>query len=320
VELLAEVVRSGVVESVHAGSLVARDADGSRVLSIGDPDAAVFPRSCNKPLQAIAMIELGVVERFGLEPRHVAVGAASHNGEQMHLDVVRDLLARADVPESALGCPHDLPLHEESRRAVLARGLESARIMHNCSGKHALKLATCAAQGWPLSGYLEPTHPLQEHLHARVAALVGEEIAAVGVDGCGAPLFGLSLTGLAGAFAALAAAGADDPGSPSGVVASAMRAHPELVGGTGRDVSALLRAVPGLVAKDGAEACYAAGLPDGRCVAFKVADGGARARPPVLIAALRALGVVVSGDEVAPFVAPAVLGGGIPVGEVRAAF
>jgi L-asparaginase II len=259
------------------------------------------------------MARTGFVDTLGLDERHLAIASASHNGEQQHVDVVRDLLARADVPESALQCPHALPLHEESMHAMLARGSSSSRITLNCSGKHAAMLATCAANDWPTGTYLDVDHPLQLAIRETVEELCAEQVSAIGVDGCGAPLFGLSLVGLARGFARVAMArdGAE------AAVATAMRTHPDLVGGTGRDVTALMRAVPGLVAKDGAEACYAAATSDGRAVAFKLDDGGGRGRSPVMIAALRALGVVVEGEGIAEAAAPPVLGGGHPVGEIR---
>jgi L-asparaginase II len=296
--VVAEVVRSGFVESRHHGSLVALSPSGAVLLSVGTVDQPVFPRSSNKPMQAAGLLALGIVERFGLDSTHVAIATASHAGEQVHVDVVRDLLARAGVPEDALGCPP-----------------EPTRVRHNCSGKHAAMLAVCVARGWPLASYLDPDHPLQRHLRSVVAALAGEDVATTGVDGCGAPIFALSLTGVARAFGRIAMAA---EGTPESVVAQAMRAHPHLLGGTGKDVTALIGAVPGLIAKDGAEGVYAAALAGGTAVALKVEDGAARARPPVLVAALRALGA--TGDEAAldALASPDVLGGGARVGEVRA--
>ena len=311
--VVAEVVRSGFVESVHAGVVLAVDAAGTRRVAVGEVDALVFPRSCNKPMQAVALLRLGIVEKFGLEPRHVAIAAASHSGEQAHVDLVRDLLARADVPESALACPHEAPLDVIAAAAILARGAEPGRIHHNCSGKHSAMLAACAAAGWPLEGYRSAEHPLQRHVRSVVEELTGERVSAVGVDGCGAPVFALSLAGVCRGYAAIITA-AD--GSAERAVADAMRAHPDVVGGTGRDVTQLMSAVPGLLAKDGAEGCYAAALPDGAAVALKIADGAARARVPVLVAALRALGV--AGLPVSLVTLP-VLGGGERVGDVRPA-
>ncbi|HEU0129934.1 MAG TPA: asparaginase [Mycobacteriales bacterium] len=313
--VVAEVVRSGFVESRHHGSAVALSPAGEVLLSVGDVATPLFPRSSNKPMQAAGLLRLGIVEKYGLDARHVALATASHSGEQVHVDVVRDLLAKADVAESDLACPADLPLDVAAARAVLARGGGPSRVQHNCSGKHAAFLAACAAQGWPLDGYRDETHPLQVHLRGVVAELAGEEVATTGVDGCGAPIFALSLTALARAFGRIATA---TEGTPEHAVAQAIRTHPDLLGGTGRDVTRLVRAVPGLIAKDGAEGVYAAALPDGTAVALKVEDGASRARPPVMVAALRALGVTGDDAELAALAAPEVLGGGAPVGEVRA--
>jgi len=307
-------VRSGFVESVHTGSVVAVDPAGKVVLSIGDPAVKIFPRSSNKPMQAAAMVSLGVADAFDLQPQHLAVMSASHSGESMHVDTVRDLLLRADVPESALQCPHDMPLSADAAAFLISRELEPGRIHHNCSGKHAGMLATCAAQGWPLDSYRSPEHPLHVAIRAELEACAGEKVSAVGVDGCGAPVFALSLLGLARGISAV---GRTDPPDPRGRVAEAMRTHPDLVGGTGRDVTALMRAVPGLVAKDGAEGVYAAALPDGTAVALKISDGSQRARPAVMVAALRRIGVDTSAAERDGLHEVAVLGGGEPVGVIR---
>jgi L-asparaginase II len=299
--VVAEVVRSGFVESRHHGSLVALAPSGAVLLSVGTVDEPVFPRSSNKPMQAAGLLGLGIGERFGLDSRHVAIATASHAGEPVHVELVRDLLSRAGVTDEALGCPP-----------------EPTRVRHNCSGKHAAMLAACVAQGWPLASYLDPSHPLQVHLRSVVAGLAGEDVATIGVDGCGAPIFALSLTAVARAFGRIALAA---PGTPENAVAQAMRAHPHLLGGTGKDVTAFIGAVPGLIAKDGAEGVYAAALADGTAVALKIEDGAARARPPVLVAALRALRALgATGDEAAldALASPDVLGGGVRVGEVRA--
>jgi len=281
---LVDVVRSGFVESVHRGSVVALDPDGGVVVKVGEPDAPHLPRSANKPLQLVGMVRAGL----GLAAPDLAVAASSHSGAPEQVRRIRDLLAAASLPESALVCPPALPLGEEAARAVLAAGGRESRVLMNCSGKHAAMLLTCRANGWPTAGYAEPEHPLQLALRAAVEDLAGEPVSAVAVDGCGAPLFGLTLTGLARAFGRLVRA---QPGSPERQVADAMRAHPHLVGGTGRDVTRLMAGSPGVLAKDGAEGVYAAALPSGAATAVKVADGAARARQPLLVAALRRLGL-----------------------------
>jgi L-asparaginase II len=223
------------------------------------------------------------------------------------------MLRRAGLAESALGCPPALPLHEGARDALLAAGGGPARVQMNCSGKHTGMLLTCLAAGWPVPGYRRPEHPLQQALRTAVAGCTGEPVRVVGVDGCGAPLFAASLTGLARAFQKLVAA---PPGSPERTVADAMRAHPGLVAGTGAGDTLLLAGVPGLLVKSGAEGVAALALPGTGAVALKIDDGAARARLPVLVSALRRLGL--AGPVLDQLAEPPVLGGGVPVGAVRA--
>jgi L-asparaginase II len=311
VALLADVVRSGFVEGHHRGSVIALAADGSRVLALGVPDAPVFPRSSNKPLQAVGMLGAGLE----LDGELLALACASHSGEPFHIDGVRRILAGAGLSEADLQTPPDWPVDEIAKLDLVRAGATKAPVLMNCSGKHAAMLATCVANGWDTATYRDPEHRLQRALLAAAERLAGAPVAATGVDGCGAPLFALSLTGLARAFAAVATAAA---GTAEHRVAEAIRACPAWVGGTRRDVTALIAGVPGLIAKDGAEGVYAAALPDGRAVALKVEDGTQRARPPVMVAALRALGV---DEPVLDELAEAeLLGGGQPVGSVRVAF
>jgi L-asparaginase II len=308
-DVLARVVRSGFVESVHQGSAVALDASGATVVALGEPGAPVFPRSSAKPLQAVAMLRLGL----RLDGPLLALAAASHSGERFHLDGVRRILTAAGLKPSDLQNSSDYPLDDDERSSWLCAGRAPSALAQNCSGKHAAMLATCVENGWPTLSYRDPDHPLQVIISETIAELAGERVAATGVDGCGAPLFACSLTGLARAFARLATA---RRGAPEQRVAAAIRTYPEWLGGTGRDVTALLRAFPGIIAKDGAEAVYAAALPDGRAAALKIADGGQRARPVVMAALLHKLGETAELlDEMA---APPVLGRGEPVGRIRA--
>jgi L-asparaginase II len=303
------VVRGGFVEGHHCGSVIAVGAAGEVVLSLGQPDLAMLPRSSAKPLQAAGMVRAGL----DVDSEQLALVCASHSGEPKHLAVVRRLLAGAGLDESALDNTPGMPIDSESRRAMIRAGEGPSRIAQNCSGKHAGMLATCVAAGWPTAGYRDPAHPLQQSLRATIEELTGDIAAATVVDGCGAPLFAVTLTGLARSFARLASA---PDATPEGRCAAAMRAHPDLVGGRGRDVTRLMSDGSGLVAKDGAEGVYAAALPDGRAVAIKIDDGAERARMPVLVQALRRLGVQAPGlDELANV---AVLGHGEPVGAIRA--
>ena len=312
-ELVAEVWRSGFLESVHYGSVVALNSSGEPVVAVGDVTAPMFPRSSNKPFQTLAMLRSGL----DLDGELLALATASHSGEEFHLDGVRRILASAGLDESALQCTPAKPIGEAALRAYLAAGGEDSRLHMNCSGKHAAMLATCVAAGWPIDTYRDPEHPLQRAIRDVIAELTGEPVAAVGVDGCGAPVFAVSLTGLARGFGRIASA---PPGTLERRVADAMRAHPEWVGGTGpeRKDTVLMQRIPGLIAKDGAEAVSAVGLPDGGAVAVKIGDGtGSRARTVVAVAALRRLGVDVSPVE--ELATEPVLGHGEKVGEVRPA-
>lgn len=305
--VLAHVVRGGFVESAHRASVAVVDAAGSDVLVLGDGRSPVFPRSSNKPLQALAMVRAGLT----LDPPHLALACASHSGEPFHLEGVRQILERFGLGVEDLQNPPDLPYDERERTRRIAAGDQPSSLFQNCSGKHAAMLATCIVNDWPTATYLEPSHPLQRAVADTLAELAAEPIAAVAVDGCGAPVMAVSLHGLAHAFGILAAAPAQ---TPEGLIAAAMRAHPENVGGTTRDVTRLMRGTPGAIAKDGAESVYAVGLADGRGIALKVADGGQRARPVILAEVLTALGVESTAYDClrdAP-----ILGHGEPVGAV----
>jgi L-asparaginase II len=308
--LVAEVVRSGFVEGRHHGSVVALAADGETVAAAGDVTGPIFPRSANKPMQAVGMLRAGL--RVA-SPADLALISASHYGEEFHVARVRALLRGAGLDESLLHCPPDLPLSEDARDAVLRAGGGPARVQMNCSGKHTGMLLTCLAAGWPVDGYWRPEHPLQVRIRKAVEDLTGEEVAAVGVDGCGAPVLAVSLTGLARAFLRLVSAG---PGSVEATVADAMRAHPELVAGTGAEDTRLMHGVPGLLAKGGAEGVVAVGVLGVGAVALKIDDGARRARLPVVVSALRRLGV--AAPVLAEFAELPVLGGGVRVGAVTA--
>lgn len=314
--VVAEIVRSGFVEGHHYGSIVALAADGSVDWSVGEVTAPVLPRSSNKPVQALAMVELGL----DLPDDLLALACASHSGEAFHVEGVARTLASAGLEESALRTPADYPLDDDAREAVVRAGGARTPILMNCSGKHAAMLATCVLRGWDTATYLDPAHPLQVAIADTFARLTGEPIDAVAVDGCGAPLLSTSLTGLARAFSALATA----TDGPMRRVADAIRRHPEYVSGTTRDELALHRAIPGLIGKAGAESCYAVALPDGRAWALKTDDGAARVRPVLMAEALRRSGVLdepgVDAEAVASTGRVELLGGGVPVGEIRAAF
>jgi len=312
--VLAEVVRSGFVESRHRGAVAALAADGTFAFTTGSANTPVFPRSANKPLQAAAMLRAGLP----LDGELLALAAASHSGEDFHVAGVREILAGAGLTEDDQQCPPGMPIDEQTTRALLRRGAGPDRVHMNCSGKHAAMLATCVTAGWPTGTYRDPDHPLQREIKTALGRLAGEAPAATGTDGCGAPLFALSLTGLARAFGSLVLAA---PGSAERTVADAVRAHPAWTSGTNRSERALHEAVPGLLIKSGAEGVQAFALADGRAGAVKIEDGTPRAIPAITVALLRILGADagdgVDRDALDQIAEVPVLGGGQPVGVIR---
>ena len=318
--VVAEIVRSGFVEGHHYGSVVALGRDGAVEWGVGEVVEQILPRSCNKPLQALGMVRLGL----DLPPELLALACASHSGETFHVEGARRILASAGLDESAIQTPPDYPLYDIAREAVIRAGGGRTPIQMNCSGKHAAMLATCVLRGWDTATYREPGHPLQQAIAETFAELTGEPVGTVAVDGCGAPLLSTSLTGLARAYRrlALGLGGDDGPDPRSARVADAIRSHPAYVSGTARDERALLEAIPGAIGKAGAESCYAVALPDGRAFALKTDDGAPRVRPVLMAAALERSGVLaLEGVDAAAVRATGVvelLGGGRPVGEIRA--
>lgn len=306
--VLVEVVRGDLVESMHRGR-VAVVGPHHQVRGIGAFDALIYPRSASKPLQAVAMLRAGL----DLSGAQLALAAASHSGEDFHLEGVQAILAGCSLGVDRLQNTPGYPLDDAARDAWIRAGHGPAPITMNCSGKHAAMLRTCLRNGWSTTNYLDPDHPLQQAIHDTIAELTGEPPQHATIDGCGAPLWALTPIGLARAYARLAAA----ESGPLAEVAGAYRDHPEWVSGTHREEYALHRGVPGIICKIGAEAVYAVGLPDGRGVVVKIDDGNERACSVVMSAVLRRLGVtgaVLTDQATAP-----VLGHGRPVGEIRVA-
>ncbi|MGO4533763.1 asparaginase [Leifsonia sp. 2MCAF36] len=305
---LAVVRRSGLIESRHFGSLVALDPSGAPLIELGDPDAVVLPRSTVKPLQALACLTAGAP----LAGPELAIAAGSHTGEDEHVRVVRALLARAGVDEAALGCPVDRPEDEATFERMLRDGEGRSRVRMNCSGKHAAMLLAAATNGWPTDGYLDPAHPLQQHIRSTMAELTGVPVGHDAIDGCGAPLFGTSVRGIARAFGRLVQA---RPGTPERAVADAMREHPYYVGGAGHQNTTLMETVPGALAKGGAEGVIGVASSDGTAVAMKIVDGSPRATTLIALRVLEALGTSLS--DARTLVDLPVLGGGRPVGAIE---
>ena len=316
---MAVLTRSGVIESRHAGSAVVLDgSSGDTVLRLGNPDAPVIPRSAMKPFQAVAMLTSGAP----LEGEFVALSTASHTGSAMHVRLVDELLARHQLSSESLACPLDMPL-DRDMIAELTRGFgESDRRFMNCSGKHAAMLVTCAVNGWPLEGYLDPAHPLQKVILDSVQEFIGEPVAASAIDGCGAPVYAMSLTALARGIHRVGTASHDAPDARDRAAATlrdAVIANPFVAGGSGEHDTAIVSQL-GIFAKRGAEGIMVVSAHDGTTVALKILDGNLRAAGLVAVRLLENVGAIDASDavRVREHFSTVVLGGGRPVGELRA--
>jgi L-asparaginase II len=306
---VAVVSRSDVDESVHFGAVACLNSAGEIEFSLGDPQIQIFPRSSTKPIQALAMVRSGL----SLPPEKLALVCSSHNGEPIHQQTALAILAEFGLNESALGNTHDYPMHTHSAHDAIRAGLPKSALQMGCSGKHSGMVATCVINGWPIENYLDQDHPLQQVITRTVADVTGHDAFAIGIDGCGAPAHVVELVGLARAMRAMAVGAAGESGTQ---IYTAMSQFPYMVGGKGRDVTTIVSGINGLFAKDGADAVYAAALPDGRAVALKLSDGHGRGTPTVLLAALQKLGVDIT--RVDNSIVETVYGHGKPVGSVRA--
>lgn len=303
-EVLAEVTRGEFVESQHRGHLVLINADGSLRLSRGNPAALIYPRSSIKSVQAAAMMHAGL----SLEARLLALVASSHSGSEMHQKAALEILALGGLSESALLNTQDRPLGDEERRDWGAKAPTS--LAQNCSGKHAGMLLTCVINNWSTHDYLDPGHPLQILCRTELEDLAGEEVSFTSIDGCGAPLFLISLMGLAQAIHKITIS--DDPIHRS--ILQACRDFPEIVAGKGRLATRKMLEVPGLFMKEGAEGVLIGSLPDGRTFAFKIEDGSSRPLGALVVAVLNEFQIA-SPAEIAP-----IYGGKGVVGTIRAHF
>lgn len=295
-----EVWRGDRVESVHRVRACVVDATGGVLLATGDVDVPVFPRSAVKPFQALVLVESGAAEAVQVSPAELALACASHGGEPRHVALVEAWLARLGLDEGCLACGPHAPTHAASAAALIRTGEAPRRVHNNCSGKHTGMLAVARQLGAPLRGYELPDHPVQREVQAVLAALGGlDRLPEPGIDGCSLPVHPMPLRALARAAAHLAAPGSPAPSRAAALarIADAMRAEPFLVAGTDRCCTAVMRAVPGLIAKVGAEGVYLAALPSrGLGLALKAEDGAVRAAEVALLALLDGLGAL---DEVA---------------------
>ena len=317
---LAVVERSGFVESRHAGSAVVLGPEGDVIRTLGAPDKPVFPRSSMKPFQAVAVMGAGVP----LEGASAVLATASHAGTPAHLSVVRKLLAQVQLTDDALRCPADWPLDTAARDELVRAGEHKHPLYMNCSGKHAAMLLACRVNGWPTESYLDPQHPIQQHIRDTVERFTGEKVVATGIDGCGAPVHAMSLLSLARGIQRIATA---SEGSPfalfrnAALLKNAVLADGWAIDGPGRANTVVIDEL-GVFAKGGAEGVMVMAAPDGTTVTLKVLDGSLRAASIVALRLLADAGALSHDDvdRVAPKLDLAVLGRGEPVGAIRPSY
>lgn len=335
---LVEVTRGSLVESRHRGTVAVVSADGERVAGLGDPETRTWYRSAAKPFQTIPIIASGAAAHFNLTQRELAIITGSHSGEEIHLDAVRSILGKTGLDESALQCGSHMPFDEAAAKRLRSEGRQATALHNNCSGKHAGMLAFARHYGEPIETYLDPDHPIQRRIRivlARFTDLPLDEIA-IAVDGCSAPVFGVSLAAMARSYAQLIAIRQTDiePDLAAAAerVVDAMIEFPEMIGGTSKRLDAdLIRVARGqIISKVGAEGVQLLGVkpnpryPQGLGIAIKIEDGDIRrARDPVVIETLRQLGLLDEGQlaELAGYARSTVFNHRkLEVGEVRTCF
>ena len=314
---LAVVERSGFVESRHSGAAIILDPEGVVVESLGDVDTPILPRSSLKPLQALGSVTAGAA----LEGERLALATASHSGTDRHVAVVRDILDAAGLDESALRCPPAWPGDVATRDHLVRELGQPARIRMNCSGKHAAMLLACSANGWDPETYLDPAHPLQLHLREVIERLTGAKVSATAVDGCGAPVYGMSLTGLVRAVHRIGTSSERSPFAlhrTAGALVAAVRENPWAIDGPGRADTIVIERL-GVFAKGGAEGVMVMVAPDGTTTALKVLDGSGRAATAIALALLEKHGALAAADVAATMtqLPLTVTGGGRDVGAIR---
>jgi L-asparaginase II len=297
-EILAKVTRGDLVESLHLGHLIVLSADGSTYLSKGSPELPIYPRSAIKSLQAAAMLKAGLK----VELNELALICASHSGSQKHIDLVTRMLTSRDISISELKNAVDKPLGEKEK--ISWGDKAPSQLAQNCSGKHAGMLITCQQNGWDMKSYLDLDHPLQVAIKNEIEELSGEKVSAVSVDGCGAPLFAISLIGLARAISNLV----KSKDELYQKIVLACTKYPELVAGEGRLTTRMMQAVPGLFMKEGAEGVQVCALHDGRVIAIKIIDGSWRPVAPIIMEIFNRWGVQMPDESVKIYGGTSVIG------------
>ena len=332
--LFAKVIRDGVVEAEHYGVAMAVKGEDT-VQAVGEFEGEVYFRSTMKPFQTLALLDSGAYEKFGLDERHLAIASGSLDCNEAQIEIINDMLSRGGFTEDDLRCPTDWPMSKQSRQAAVKRGDSKRRVYHNCAAKHAGMLLASLAYGAPPERYLEPDHPVQQHIAESLKVILTKVRKAsggdcehwhYGGDGCGAPCLAATMYEIAVAFSLANQPSSDMPSELKESLVrifNAMAKHPELVGGEERRIDTeIMRVSEGnLAAKVGAEALLCVvRLSDGLSIAIKSADGFDRGRDPAAIAWLKMLGMLPqdTGDKLTTFEHNIVLSRGEnPVGKIE---
>jgi len=285
-----EVTRGNIVESRHRGLGIVVDGDGKTLLSFGEADAGVFPRSACKAMQALPLVESGAADAYAFGEKELAIACASHSGEDEHVALASSMLERAGRDASALECGW----HWSSDQKTLihqARTLEKPNALHNnCSGKHSGFVCTCSHIGYEVEGYVDYEHPLQQDIRGTMESLTGATLGHdnCGIDGCSIPSYAMPLRGLAHGFAKMVTGQGLEPvrAKASRRLMDACMAEPFYVAGTNRACTKLMQVAPGKIfAKTGAEGVFIAALPEqGIAMAVKCEDGTTRAAESMIFA------------------------------------
>ena len=305
-EPLVEVKRGGITESRHRGHIVAVDPDGQVLAYLGARETVTYLRSSAKPHQAIPLVASGAADRFGFNEREIALACASHSGEPIHTAIAASMLKKIGLPPEALKCGVHEPFSPDAARELRESGTQPSVLQNNCSGKHAGMLALALHLGAPTETYDEPSNPVQLTIGETISRFsdIATEDLAIGTDGCGVPVFGITVKAMALMYARLISPPSqfdDKTKAACRRIVSAMMNNPELIGGTkDRLDTEIMRAAPGhLISKVGAEGVYTVGVlpserwPRGFGLALKIEDGDDhRARPTVVIESLRQLGIL----------------------------
>ena len=308
-DVLAKVIRGDTVESIHRGHIIVVDGEGKTIVQIGDPSTVTFFRSACKPFQAMPLITSGAADAFGFTEDEIALAAASHSGEKIHVETAARMLAKIGLSESDLRCGAHLPFYEKEAERMLRANENPKQLHNNCSGKHAAMLAVARHIGADIKTYEQLDHPVQQAILDIISTFteISVDQINIGIDGCAAPNFAVAVSAMARSFANLISPPASFDSKlrdAAKQIVSAMTKFPELIGGTERLDTMLMRAAAGrIISKVGADGVWLCGVlpsaqwPTGLGIALKVEDGDdKRSRPVVAVEILRQLGILSDSD------------------------